>query len=84
MEGVNITSDEMTRYLEPYFNSPFVGWHYNPGQVVDVATQAEHISVLYDLSEGETKYVSWETCYGVGTLVMETLKGICKWSFESR
>lgn len=61
-------------YLELHNHPPFVGWRYNPGPVVDLIMEAEHISALYDIGGGTTKYVSWETYYGVGAVAVEALK----------
>jgi hypothetical protein len=79
--GINSTSDERITYLEPNAASPFIGWEYNPGVIVGLATQAEHVSLLQDLGNGSTKYVSWETYYGVGSVVIAALKGSF-WSWE--
>jgi hypothetical protein len=74
---VNTTSDELITYLEHQGgdgNPPFVGWRYNPGPIADLVVQAEHISLLYDIGGGMTRYVSWETYYGAVALVVEALK----------
>lgn len=81
---VNTTSDEMITYLEPHDHPPFAGWRYNPGPVVDLVMEAEHISALYDIGDGRTRYVSWETYYGAGALVVETLKANLVAEFEKQ
>ena len=55
--GVNTTSDEIITYLEPHDHTPFVGWRYNPGPVVDLVMKGEHISALHDIGGGRTRYV---------------------------
>ena len=56
--GVNTTSDEMMTYLEVHNNPPFVGWRYNPGPIVGLLMEVEHISALYDIGGVRTRYVS--------------------------
>lgn len=82
--GVNTTSDEMITYLEAHSSPPFVGWHYNPGPIVDSVMQAEHISALYEIGDGETRYVSWETYYGAEALAVEALKANLVTEFENQ
>lgn len=69
----NSTSDELITYLELGASPPFAGWRFDPGQVEGLLIQAEHLSVLQDLGNGTTKYVSWETYYGAGSLVLNAL-----------
>lgn len=82
--GINSTSDERITYLEPKATPPFVGWRYDPGAIVGLAMQAEHVSLLQDLGNGSTKYVSWETYYGVGSVVIAALKGSLQKEFEDQ
>jgi hypothetical protein len=70
---LNSTSAELITYLELEASPPFAGWRFDPGQVEGLLIQAEHLSVLQDLGNGSTKYVSWETYYGAGSLVLDVL-----------
>jgi hypothetical protein len=82
--GLNSTSDETMTYLEPDNVPPFVGWRLNEGIIGDLLFQAEHISVLWDLENGTTKYVSWETYYGPLALVNLLLRSNLQTEFENQ
>jgi len=82
--GANSTSGETMTYLEPGNLPPFVGWRLDEGAIGDLLFQAEHISLLWDLGDGTTKYVSWETYYGPIALVNLLLRGNLQTSFENQ
>lgn len=71
-------------YLEPNNMPPFVGWRLDEGAVGDLLFQAEHISLLWDLGNGTTKYVSWETYYGPLALVNLLLMSNLQMEFENQ
>jgi hypothetical protein len=81
---LNSTSNERITYLEPAAEPPFVGWRFDPGVLGGLVMQAEHISLLQNLSDGMTKYVSWETYYGAGALTVLTLKENLQKEFEDQ
>ncbi|KUJ07531.1 uncharacterized protein LY89DRAFT_691619 [Mollisia scopiformis] len=79
--GFNTTSNELVTYLEPDATPPFVSWRLNAG-VLGVLMQAEHVSALWDLGNGSTSYVSWETYYGAGALATLALEANLQTQFE--
>lgn len=81
---LNSTSNERVTYLEPDAMPPFVAWRYDGGLLGGLFMQAEHVSVLQDLGDGTTKYVSWETYYGAGALLVKSLKTNLKKEFEDQ
>lgn len=80
--GINTTSNEQITYLEPDAEPPFVAWIFSPGALAETLTQAEHVSLLQDLGNGSTRYVSWETYYGVGSLTIALLEKNLQSQFE--
>lgn len=82
--SLNSTSDERITYLEPDSAPPFVVWRFDPGVVGGLVMNAEHVSLLRNVGDGTTEYVSWETCYGPGSLVVEALKGNLQIEFENQ
>ena len=52
-----------------------MAWRYDGGEIGDAIMQAEHVSLLVDLGEEGTRYVSWETYYGAGALAVLPLEG---------
>ncbi len=81
---VNSTSNERITYLEPDAVPPFVGWRFDPGLLGGLVMQAEHVSLLQDLGDGSTKYVSWETYYDSGALKVLALKENLQIEFEDQ
>ena len=81
---LNSTSNERITYLEPDAVPPFVAWRFDPGVLGGLVMQAEHVSLLQDLGDGKTEYVSWETYYGAGALVVLALKGNLQRGFEEQ
>jgi hypothetical protein len=81
---VNSTSNESITYLEPAAVPPFVGWRFDPGVLGGLVMQAEHVSLLQDLGDGTTEYVSWETYYGAGALAVLVLGGNLQKEFEDQ
>ena len=79
----NSTSQESISYLEPNYETPFVGWLTDVGLGL-AGLQAEHISLLRDLGGGMTEYVSWETYYGAGAVVVAALKDKLQTQFENQ
>lgn len=89
--GVNSTSGERVTYLEPRTAPPFIAWRYDPGILVELVMDAEHVSLLRSVGdasgEGEgagTEYVSWETYYGVGALAVLALRANLQKEFEEQ
>jgi len=80
--GVNTTSNELITYLEPHADPPYVAWRYDGGVLGGLLMQAEHVSLLQDLGNGTTNYVSWETYYGAGALLVLTLEENLQTEFE--
>ncbi|KAG4443655.1 hypothetical protein IFR05_000841 [Cadophora sp. M221] len=80
---LNSTSQESISYLEQHYQTPFVGWLTDAG-IGLAGLQAEHISLLRDLGGGMTEYVSWETYYGAGALVVASLKDRLQTQFENQ
>ena len=81
---LNTTSDELITYLEPDNVPPFVGWRENGGTIGDLLMQAEHISVLNDLGDRTTEYVSWETYYGLGAVTVASLSANLHTEFQDQ
>jgi hypothetical protein len=81
---VNSTSNERITYLESDAVPPFVGWRFDGGVIGGLVMQAEHVSLLNDLGNGDTEYVSWETYYGAGALAVLVLKGNLQKEFEDQ
>jgi len=73
--GINTTSNEAITFLEPEEGNSFMAWRYDGGEIGDAIMQAEHVSLLVDLGEEGTRYVSWETYYGAGALAVLPLEG---------
>lgn len=82
LPGINSTSNERITHLGPDIEPLFNAWRFDPGDVVGLAVQAEHVNLLLDLGDGTTRYVSWETYYGVGALALAVLKGSLQTQFE--
>lgn len=72
LAGVNTTSYEMITYLEPNSTPAFVAWALAGGVIGDAVLESEHVSLLNDLGNGSTEYVSWETYYMAGALLVES------------
>lgn len=81
--GVNTTSTEKVTYLQKHAKTPFVGWRSDI-EATQETMQAEHISVLVDEGRGKTRYVSWETYYGVGSVALLVLRGNLQTEFEKQ
>lgn len=84
LPGVNSTSDERISYLELENDPSFVGWKFDPGAVGGLLMNAEHVSLLVDLGDGTTKYVSWETYYGALSALTAALKKNLQTEFEAQ
>ncbi|KAK0108043.1 hypothetical protein ONS95_002868 [Cadophora gregata] len=80
---LNSTSQEIISYLEPGYQTPFAGWFSDAGLGL-AGLQAQHISLLRDLGGGLTEYVSWETYYGAGAVVVAGLKDRLLTQFENQ
>lgn len=78
---LNSTSQEIITHLSPESSPVFNGWRFDPGVVGGLLIQAEHINVLLETDSG-TRYVSWETYYGAGSLVVAALKANLQKQFE--
>lgn len=81
---VNSTSNERITYLEPDVMLPFVAWRFDLGMLGGLVMQAEHVSILHDIGDETTEYVSWETYYGAGALLVLTIKGNLQREFEDQ
>lgn len=79
--GVNTISQEVISYLKPSYQTPFAGWYADAG-IGLAGLQAEHIILLKDLGGGMTEYVSWETYYGAGAVLVAALKDNLQTQFE--
>jgi len=84
LPGINTTSNELVDYLEPDAVPPWVGWRYDGGLLGGLVMNAEHISLLDDLGNGSTKYVSWETYYGAGAVAVSALKANLQTEWENQ
>ncbi|KAH7350542.1 hypothetical protein BKA65DRAFT_498516 [Rhexocercosporidium sp. MPI-PUGE-AT-0058] len=80
---LNSTSQESISFLEPNYQPPFAGWITDIGLGL-AGLQAEHISLLRDLGDGMIEYVSWETYYGAGALLVAALKDKLQTQFENQ
>ncbi|MCJ1445587.1 MAG: hypothetical protein MMC23_006092 [Stictis urceolatum] len=84
IEGANTTSVERITLLEPDNDPPFVAWKYDPGPVSGALTIAEHVSLFIPLAGEGVKHVSYETYYGSGSLLVETLKPNLQNQFQAQ
>jgi hypothetical protein len=84
--GVNSTSGERITFLEPDAVPPFAAWRYDEGDLVGLVMNAEHVTVLDDLGNGTTRYISWETYYGPGAVATLALRANFQtgWEMEAR
>lgn len=82
--GLNSTSNEQITYLQPNASPPFIGWRFDLGVAGGLVMNAEHVSLLRDVGDGTTEYVSWETYYGIGSVVVSALKSNLQTEFETQ
>lgn len=71
---VNTTSSESITILDLERRHAIVAWGSISG-ANDTLLEAEHPSILTDLGDGKTRYVSYETYYGPAALGVEALEG---------
>ncbi|KAJ7629119.1 hypothetical protein FB45DRAFT_920017 [Roridomyces roridus] len=85
----NTTSNEIITVLDPATTGPDAGgysmsaWRFDDG-LGGVGIRAEHPNVLVDVGGGVTRYLSFESYYGLGTALILPLEGNLQAAFEKQ
>jgi hypothetical protein len=81
----NTTSTEVIVSVEPHDQVPSFVYRFNPGAVTGLLVQSERVIKVYGVGEGKTRYVSWETYYGAGSIsLLATIKSNLEMEFAKQ
>jgi hypothetical protein len=82
---VSTTSTEVLTNLEPHHHPPYFVYKFNPDPVEGLVVQSERVIEVYGVGQGKTRYVSWETYYGAGSVaLLATIKTNLEIEFEKQ
>ena len=75
---------EVITNLEPHHSPPYFAYRFNSDLVTGLAVQSERLSSEWHW-RGKTRYVSWETYYGVRSVALEfAIKQNLEMGFEKQ